>query len=115
VTMVTATSNAVQGGFGDVVMIAAIISISVGIFNLLPVVPLDGGQMVVALAEMVRGGRRLSIRLQELVTAVGAALVMILVVCVLGVDLTRVTAKEPPPPKFRPSPAAPAPAHLHKP
>jgi len=76
-------------GFAKDVSLAALLSISVGIFNLLPIYPLDGGQMVVAFVEMLRGGKRLSMRLQELIGTVGFAMVLLLFVSVLIVDVKR--------------------------
>jgi regulator of sigma E protease len=88
-TMFTATKYAAQDGVDRVLYLAAIISISVGIFNLLPAPPLDGGQIVIAFAEMLRGGRRLSIKIQEKVAIAGFAAVMTLIVAVLFVDVIR--------------------------
>lgn len=90
------TSEAVKIGPGLVILLAASLSISVGIFNLLPIPPLDGGQMMVAIAEMLRGGRRLSIKVQGAVAAVGFALVAVLFVTVLTIDIGRLTNKEKP-------------------
>ena len=67
------------------------LSISVGIFNLLPVPPLDGGQMLVAVAEMLRGGRRLSLKVQGALTAAGLAMVLMLFVSVMIIDVGRLT------------------------
>ncbi|MFZ4507920.1 MAG: M50 family metallopeptidase [Fimbriimonas sp.] len=77
-TMVLITSAMVQQGFEQVVWLAGMLSISVGILNLLPVHPLDGGQMLVAFTEMLRGGRRLSFKVQNIVSAVGLVFVMLL-------------------------------------
>lgn len=97
VTMVTLTANAVRLGIWKVLWLSAILSISVGVFNLLPAPPLDGGQMAMAVAEMFRGGRRLSIRAQGIASTVGLTFVFMLVVGALFVDLKRQTApKEPP-------------------
>jgi regulator of sigma E protease len=97
--MIDMTSQAVNEGTVDVIYVAALISISVGIFNLLPVHPLDGGQMVVALAEMLRGGRRLSMKVQNVVGAMGLATVLLLVVCALSVDAGRFRSGPPKLPK----------------
>jgi regulator of sigma E protease len=99
-TMISATSDAVNEGWQDVFSVAAMISISVGIFNLLPVHPLDGGQMVVALAEILRGGRRLSFRVQNVFGAMGLATVLLLVVCALSLDFGRFRSGSPPDPKI---------------
>ncbi|MDX2064716.1 MAG: M50 family metallopeptidase, partial [Fimbriimonadaceae bacterium] len=88
-TMYNYTRLAAQSGLGYVVKLAALLSISVGIFNLLPIYPLDGGQMVVAVIEMFRRGRRLSLRVQEAIGNVGFALVLMLFVSVLVVDARR--------------------------
>jgi regulator of sigma E protease len=61
--------------------------------NLLPIVPLDGGQMVVAFVELLRGGRRLSLRVQNMLANSGFALLALLMLAVFSVDLGR-TAKE---------------------
>lgn len=88
-TIAVATAQAVDEGVIGVIGFAALLSISVGIFNLLPIFPLDGGQMVVAVAEMLRGGKRLSFRVQSLVGNVGFALVMVLFVSVILLDVNR--------------------------
>ncbi len=107
-TMVAATAATARSGLPDVLAFAGMLSIWLGIFNLLPVPPLDGGQMAIALAEMLRGGRRLSLRVQSWVSTVGLALVALLFVSVFVIDIDRwlikprsekpaVSAPEPPP------------------
>lgn len=51
----TALVTAVDRGFDWVLFIAALISINLGVFNLLPLPALDGGRLVFILVEMVRG------------------------------------------------------------
>ena len=90
-TMIQATSDAVDEGAWAVVRLAGLLSISVGIFNLLPFPPLDGGQMWIAFVEMLRGGRRLSWRTQVRVINLGLAMVMLLIGAVLVIDFRRLT------------------------
>jgi regulator of sigma E protease len=90
-TMVKQTSIFVDAGFWPMIGFAGTISISLGIFNLLPFPPLDGGQMWIAFVEMLRGGRRLSLRTQLRVINVGFAMVMLLVATVLVIDVQRWT------------------------
>jgi regulator of sigma E protease len=90
-TIVKMTNDAVRSRFVDFVALAAMLSISFGIFNLLPVPPLDGGQMVVAFAELLRGGRRLSFQVQSAVAMVGFVFVGILLVSVIAVDVKRLS------------------------
>jgi regulator of sigma E protease len=97
-TIVAATGAAVKLGINKVLWLAAMLSISVGIFNLLPIVPLDGGQMAVAFVELFRG-RRLSMRVQNAVAAVGFCFVIALVGGVLFVDITRFAGPKPTIPK----------------
>ena len=88
-TMIMATSASVDQGFGSIMTLAALLSISLGIFNLLPFPPLDGGQMWIAFVEMLRGGRRLSMRTQVRVINVGFAFVLMLICTVLVIDVQR--------------------------
>lgn len=83
------THNATEQGISSILTLAAMLSISLGVMNLLPVPPLDGGQMVVAFVEMLRRGRRLSIEVQRAVSTVGAFLVVLLIVGVLLLDASR--------------------------
>ncbi len=85
----SATQEASRSGFESVLLLAGQLSIAVGIMNLLPVPPLDGGQMVVAFAEMLRGGRRLSLKVQHTISTVGFMLVLTLMLFALSQDIGR--------------------------
>jgi regulator of sigma E protease len=74
---------------------------SVGIFNLLPIGMLDGGQILIALIEMLRRGKRIPMKLQNAFFGAGMALLLILFLVVMRQDINRfifpsdeVTAKE---------------------
>lgn len=59
--IVELASDAAQGGFALFLAVSGLISFSLALFNLLPLLPLDGGQVLLAIAERVRGkpfGRR---------------------------------------------------------
>ena len=88
-TMVKQTSMSIDEGFWPMIGFAGGISISLGIFNLLPFPPLDGGQMWIAFVEMLRGGRRLSMRTQMRVINLGFAMVLMLIGTVLVSDVKR--------------------------
>ena len=101
ITITSVTYDTVKYGPASILELAALLSISVGIFNLLPIVPLDGGQMMIALAEMIRGGRRLSMKVQGAFNGVGLMFMGALIICVLFVDIGRLrggsaTGKEQP-------------------
>lgn len=88
-TIVAVTASATKSGIPDVLQLAGLLSISLGIMNLLPFPPLDGGQMVIAFVELLRRGKRLSIQVQSVAVSIGIAAVLILVVGVLAVDFGR--------------------------
>ncbi len=52
---ISMTSQVVSMGFNYVLEIAAMIGISIGIFNLLPIPALDGGRVVFVIIEWIRG------------------------------------------------------------
>ena len=53
-----AAVQALQAGVGDLLLILISINIFVGIFNLFPMLPLDGGHVAIAVYEKIRTGRR---------------------------------------------------------
>jgi regulator of sigma E protease len=71
-------------------LVLAVISLSLGIINLLPFLPLDGGHIFWALVEKVRG-RPVSLLVMERSGLIGFALVMILFVIGLQNDIDRLT------------------------
>ena len=77
---------AVHYGFTVFVSLLAVISISVGALNLLPVPILDGGQIVYQLAELLKGGP-VSERAQLLGQQVGIVLLVLLMGLALFNDL----------------------------
>ncbi len=89
VGMVGRTSEAVDSGLEDTFGLAALLSISIGLFNLIPIPPLDGGQMLIAAIEMLRSGKRLSLRLQNTFFTIGFALMVTLFVGVFVLDISR--------------------------
>ncbi|HLO98857.1 MAG TPA: site-2 protease family protein, partial [Fimbriimonas sp.] len=82
-----------------------VISMSLGIMNLLPIGMLDGGQMVIAFAEMLRGGKRLSYNIQMRFLTVGTIIVFAFILFINGRDLVRLVAPaETPAPKIESQP-----------
>jgi len=76
-------------GFSNILFMASIISLGIGIFNLLPIPPLDGGGMLVALIEGVRRGKRLSPRAVRLAHTIGTTFLITLVILVTFSDILR--------------------------
>ncbi|BCB19796.1 RIP metalloprotease RseP [Bosea sp. ANAM02] len=78
-----------NGGFLGLINLAAILSVSIGLMNLVPVPMLDGGHLLFYLYEALRG-RPLSPRAQEIGFRVGLALVLMLMLFVTWNDIVHV-------------------------
>lgn len=78
-----------NAGLLGLINLAAILSVSIGLMNLLPVPMLDGGHLLFYLYEAVRG-RPLSPRAQEIGFRLGLALVLMLMLFVTWNDLVHV-------------------------
>jgi regulator of sigma E protease len=70
-------------------LLLALVSLSLGLINLLPILPLDGGHIFWSLVEKVRG-RPVSLRVMERATVVGFALVVTLMFIGLTNDIGRI-------------------------
>jgi regulator of sigma E protease len=84
--IVDESSSAARRGWESYLAVLAFISLSLGLLNLLPLLPLDGGHIVFALAEKVRG-RAIRREIYERVSAVGIAVVLLLFFIGLSNDL----------------------------
>jgi regulator of sigma E protease len=73
-------------------LLLALVSLSLGLVNLLPILPLDGGHIFWSLVEKVRG-RPVSLRVMERATAIGIALVLMLFFLGLSNDIGRITGE----------------------
>ena len=69
-------------------MLAFFISLSLGLLNLLPLLPLDGGHIVFALAEKARG-HAIRREIYERVSMIGIVLVVLLFFVGLSNDVGR--------------------------
>lgn len=77
-----------SSGIPGIVYLMAVLSVSIGLFNLFPIPMLDGGHLFFYLIEAVRG-RPLSPRLQDLGFRIGFALVIMLFIFVTVNDIAR--------------------------
>lgn len=82
------SSIAAQSGFRDFITFIAIISINLGIVNLLPIPILDGGVITIILIESIIG-RDLSLSVRERVTQIGFIMVILLVIVVTYNDIIK--------------------------
>jgi len=81
-------AEAAAAGLGTYLFQMAIISVNLGLMNLLPIPVLDGGHIVTAVLEAVTR-RRLSLRVREVANWVGLALLLTLMVFVFRNDIMR--------------------------
>jgi regulator of sigma E protease len=81
-------------GFNNLMYFLAFFSINLCIFNLLPLLPFDGGHLVLFLYEGV-ARRRVNRRLRDLLTQAGFVLLIGLMIFVVVLDLTRCAGSSP--------------------
>ena len=88
ITIANVTGEAVHAGFERYIEILALISLSLGVMNLLPIPVLDGGQLLYYSLEVLTG-RPLSQRIQEIAQLAGFGLMFMLMALAVFNDLVR--------------------------
>ena len=80
-----------EAGFAGLVSILAVISLNLGIFNLLPIPLLDGGQIMVLGIEKVMSwfGRTLSMAIKEKIQLAGLGIILVLMAFTMFLDISR--------------------------
>ncbi len=90
---VGAVFNEVSGdGWVVLLRFVAVVSLALGVFNLLPVLPLDGGHILFAIIEKLKGSP-VSAKAYERASMVGLALIMVVFVFALQNDIGRITGE----------------------
>ncbi|MFN0139877.1 MAG: RIP metalloprotease RseP [Pyrinomonadaceae bacterium] len=84
-----------NGGFLGLLPVLMMISLSLGVMNLLPIPMLDGGQIMVLGIEKVMSwfGKTLSLVARERIQLTGLAIVLLLMVTVIFFDVSRLIGK----------------------
>jgi regulator of sigma E protease len=82
----------IERGLEKALLLLALVSLSLGLVNLLPILPLDGGHIFWALVEKLRG-RPVSLRVMERATMVGIAVVLMFFFLGLSNDIGRITGE----------------------
>jgi regulator of sigma E protease len=82
----------IEKGLERALLLLALVSLSLGLINLLPILPLDGGHIFWAAIEKLRG-QPVSLRVIERATMVGVALVVMLFFLGLSNDIGRITGE----------------------
>ena len=80
--------QAARGGIETLLLLIALISINVAVFNLLPILILDGGQILLTIAETIRGSA-FSTQTRERILKGGLLIIGLLFVTVMFNDISR--------------------------
>jgi regulator of sigma E protease len=88
ITLFDQSRDAAAQGWGTLFFWMALVSVNLGIMNLLPIPVLDGGHVVAALVEQVTR-RPLSMRVREVATYVGLVLLALLMILAFRNDIAR--------------------------
>ena len=76
------------GGIRSYLQLAALISVNLGIFNMLPIPGLDGSKLIFLLVEKIRG-RRIPPEKESVVVLIGFGLLLLLMALVMYQDIVR--------------------------
>jgi regulator of sigma E protease len=90
VGIVQGSSDAAKQGTGSFLWVLGLISLSIALLNLLPLLPLDGGHIVFSVVEGVRG-RAVRREIYERVSIIGIGLVLLLFFIGLSNDIGRLS------------------------
>ena len=82
----SAIGSAAKAGFTSLLYITVLISINLGVMNLLPIPALDGGRIFTILIEMI-SGKKLPAKVEEWINAVGLFLLLGLSFVILIKDI----------------------------
>lgn len=88
VAIFKASSDAAKNGIENVLYFLAVISINIGIFNLIPIPALDGGKIVLNILEAIRR-KPLKQEIETYVTLAGAVIMVVLMIAVTWNDIMR--------------------------
>ena len=88
VAIFKASSDAAKNGIENVLYFLAVISINIGIFNLIPIPALDGGKIVLNILEAIRH-KPLKQEIETYVTLAGVVIMVVLMIAVTWNDIMR--------------------------
>jgi regulator of sigma E protease len=88
IAIASSSVQAARGGLETLFRLIAFISVNLAVLNLLPIPILDGGQMLIVIAESIKG-RPFSLRARERIARIGIVAIGLLFVLVMFNDLKR--------------------------
>lgn len=83
------TADVMHLGWLRVLQFIVFLSINLGVINLVPFPALDGGRLAFVLVEIIRGGKKVSSRIEGVIHALGFALLILLILVVTYRDMFR--------------------------
>ena len=81
-------------GVGWIFQLSAFISLNLAIVNMLPIPALDGGRVLFIIVELVRGGRKVSQKIENAAHVAGFLMLMGLILLMSFVDISRIISGE---------------------
>ena len=82
--------NQAKAGFASLLYLLAYLSINVGVINLLPLPAFDGGHILFIIIEMLRGGKKVSQKVENIIHTIGFYLLIALMLYVTYRDIIKI-------------------------
>ncbi len=89
VGVISIVADATKAGIVNVLYLAAVISLNLGVLNLLPIPALDGGRLFFLFIEFLRGGKKIDPEKEGMVNLIGFAALMLFMLFVTYKDIAR--------------------------
>ena len=86
-------SDAAQTGIINIINLMAVISLNLGIMNLLPIPALDGGRLLFLFIEVIRGGKKIDQNKEAMLNTVFLGALLLFTVFIAYKDVLRLIAK----------------------
>ena len=87
--VINIVSEAAKMGIVNVMYIGAVISLNLGIINLVPLPALDGGRLLMLAIEAIRGGKKIDPNKEAMINMVGIGALMLFMVFITYKDILR--------------------------
>lgn len=87
--VISIVSEAAKMGIVNIMYIAAVLSLNLGIINLVPFPALDGGRLFMLAIEAIRGGKKLDPNKEAMINMVGLGALMLFMVFITYKDILR--------------------------
>lgn len=89
VGVISLVSDAAKTGIFNLLYLGSIISLNLGIINLVPFPALDGGRLLLLLLEFIRGGKKITPEKEAMINMIGFCALMVFMVFITYNDVTK--------------------------